>query len=188
MEDGHPKPAVRKSRTWLVRGFAAVALCAAVVVGWKTYSAFQRGGDAAAESRTEGEEGRPPTDDSEPPPTDVAERKSLDQRILGTWQDNYQGKRTMHLKSDGTGTMLVELEGWNATLFASRLTFEMVWSIEGNRLTKRTIGGEPEGRVKAVLAMMGDEVEEEIIELTDERLLVKEVESEKQFDWRRAPE
>jgi hypothetical protein len=104
--------------------------------------------------------------------------------VQGTWQDDYQGRRTMTLREDGTGTMVVELAGINARLFGSRLTFQMVWSLEETRLTKRTIGGKPEGRVRAILAMMGDEVEEEILELTEERLLVTD--GKQRFDWRRA--
>ena len=47
-------------------------------------------------------------------PTDPdAQNRSL---VLGTWQDEYQGKRTMTLNEDGTGTMIVELSGWRAAL------------------------------------------------------------------------
>jgi hypothetical protein len=40
--------------------------------------------------------------------------------------------------------------------------------------------------VRAVLALMGDEVEEEVLELSDERLLVSD--GKQQFDWRRVTE
>jgi hypothetical protein len=117
-----------------------------------------------------------------------AERAEPDAHLLiqGTWQDDYQGQRTMTLREDGTGTMVVELAGINAKLVGPRLTFQMVWSLDKKRLTKRTVGGEPEGRVRAILAMMGDQVEEEILELSAERLLVTD--GEQQFDWRRAEE
>ena len=32
--------------------------------------------------------------------------------VLGVWTDQYQGRRTMTLNEDGTGTMIVELNGW----------------------------------------------------------------------------
>ncbi|MHB8898808.1 MAG: hypothetical protein ACYC6Y_08695 [Thermoguttaceae bacterium] len=105
---------------------------------------------------------------------------------VGTWQDEYQGKRTMHLRADGTGTMIVELSGLTATLFADRLEFDMVWSIEGGRMQKRTLGGRPEGKVKAILAMMGDRVDEPILELSDERLLLLDADGKTRYDWRRA--
>jgi hypothetical protein len=105
--------------------------------------------------------------------------------LAGTWEDDYQGKRTMTLLPDGTGTMIVELSGMSGAVFGPRLTFKMEWSLDDGRLIKRTVGGEPEGKVKAILSMMGDRAEEEIIELTEERLLVEDLRIQKQFDWRR---
>ena len=91
----------------------------------------------------------------------------------------------MHLHEDGTGTMIVELSGLTATLFASRLEFDMVWSIESGRMKKRTVGGRPEVKVKAILAMMGDRVDEPILELSEERLLLLDADGKTRYDWRR---
>jgi hypothetical protein len=108
----------------------------------------------------------------------------LGKMVLGVWTDNYKGKRTMTLLEDGTGTMLVELSGLNA-IFASKMRFDMVWSVEKGRLKKRTIGGEPSGRVRMILATMGDRVDEPILELTDKRLLLLDADGETKYDWRR---
>ncbi len=111
--------------------------------------------------------------------------KQLRRLVVGTWQDDYQGKRTMTLKQDGTGTMIVDLKGVKAALFASRLTFNMKWSVEKGRLKKRTIGGTPSGRVQMILKMMGDRVDEPILELTKKRLLLLDKDGETKYDWRR---
>jgi hypothetical protein len=105
--------------------------------------------------------------------------------VVGTWQDEYQGKRTMTLREDGTGTMLVELSGWRAVLSAPRLRFDMVWSVEAGRLKKRTVGGEPEPQVQLILKMMGDRVDEPILELTPDRLLLLDRDGKTKYDWRR---
>ena len=105
--------------------------------------------------------------------------------VLGTWADEYKGKRTMIIRPDGTATMLVELKGLTAMMFASKMRFDMVWSIEGGRLKKRTIGGEPAGRVRLILATMGDRVDEPILELTARRLLLLDADGETKYDWRR---
>lgn len=105
--------------------------------------------------------------------------------VVGTWEDDYQGKRTMTLKEDGTGTMIVDLKGVKAALFASRLTFNMKWSVEKGRLKKRTIGGTPSGRVQMILKMMGDRVDEPILELTDKQLLLLDKDGKTKYDWRR---
>jgi hypothetical protein len=105
--------------------------------------------------------------------------------LIGTWEDNYQGHRTMTLKEDGTGTMVVKLSGMKARLFAKRLEFEMVWSVEQGRLHKRTIGGTPQLQVNMILKSMGDRVEEPILELTEERLVLLDQDGETRYRWRR---
>lgn len=112
----------------------------------------------------------------------------LRRQVIGTWQDEYQGRRTKTLEEDGTGTMVVELDGMRARLFARRLTFEMVWSIENGRLKKRTVRGQPIVQVQMILRSMGDRVEERILELTDDRLLLLDQDGKTRYDWRRKPE
>ena len=91
----------------------------------------------------------------------------------------------MTLTGDGTGTMVVELEGVEAKLFASRLRFDMKWSVENRRLKKRTIGGEPALQVRLILKTMGDRVDEPILDLTEDRLLLLDKDGKTKYDWRR---
>jgi hypothetical protein len=114
-------------------------------------------------------------------PTDEACRKL----IVGTWQDHYRGTRTMTVRADGTATMVVELTGVKAALYASRLRFDMKWSLANGRLKKQTIGGDPPGRVKLILKMMGDRVDEPVLELTQERLLLLDGDGKQKYDWKR---
>lgn len=106
--------------------------------------------------------------------------------LLGVWQDDYQGKRTMTLNEDGTGTMLVELSGAQAFLFASRLRFDMKWSLDGKTLKKKTVGGEPADKVNMILNTMGNTAEDTILEVTADRLLLLDKDGETKYDWRRA--
>ncbi len=116
-------------------------------------------------------------------PTDPDARyRSL---VVGTWQDEYEGKRTMTLKEDGTGTMIVELSGWRAALSAPRLKFNMRWSLKDGHLKKQTISGEPETQVKMILSTMGDHVDEPILELTEDRLLLLDKDGKTKYDWKR---
>jgi hypothetical protein len=122
-------------------------------------------------------------------PDEAAEAGSQDEqsrrRIVGVWEDDYRGKRRMTLKEDGTGTMVVELGGLKASLFASRLRFDMLWSVANGRLKKRTVGGAPEAQVQMILKTMGDEVDEPILELTEGRLLLLDRDGKTKYDWRR---
>ena len=90
----------------------------------------------------------------------------------------------MTLREDGTGTMVVEPSGLGAA-FASKLTFEMVWSVYDGRMKKRTLTGEPAGRVKLILKMKGDRVDEPILELTEDRLVLLDKDGKTKYNWRR---
>jgi hypothetical protein len=52
-------------------------------------------------------------------------------------------------------------------------------------LKKQTIGGEPAGKVQAILKIMGDRVDEPILELTQDRLLLLDKDGKTKYDWRR---
>ena len=91
----------------------------------------------------------------------------------------------MTLQEDGTGKMVVELDGLKAKLFAPRLEFEMVWAVEKGRLKKRTLQGEPAVTVQLILKAMGDRVDEPILELTQDRLLLLDKDGKTKYDWRR---
>ena len=107
------------------------------------------------------------------------------QRMLGTWEDDYKGHRTLTLNADGTGTMVVELDGLAATLFAEKLTFSEEWTVTDGKVTMKATGGEPEGKVQLVLSLHGDSSTQRIIEVTSERMILIEEPSETRFEWRR---
>lgn len=129
-------------------------------------------------------------DTSSPPPPTIAgkvetEEDKTRRLLLGVWQDDYEGKRTMTLNADGTGTMLVELSGIKAMLSAPKLRFDMKWSLDGKMLKKTTVSGEPAKQVNAILNLMGNTAVEPILELTDERLLLQDKDGKTKYDWRR---
>jgi hypothetical protein len=107
--------------------------------------------------------------------------------IVGTWEDDYQGHRTLTVKKNGTATMVVELEGLAATLYANQMTFDEEWSVVDGRLKLKTVGGEPKGRVNLIINTMGDISEQEILELTPDRMLLLDADGETKYDWRKVP-
>jgi hypothetical protein len=123
----------------------------------------------------------------EPAPAAVPPDAECRKLVLGVWQDHYRGKRTLTVREDGTATMLVELSGMKAALYASRLRFDMNWSITDGRLKKQTVGGDPPGKVKLILKLMGDQVNEPILELTKDRLLLLDGDGKQKYDWKRIP-
>jgi hypothetical protein len=134
------------------------------------------------------EDRQPATPPATPQVADDDPEAEARRLVVGTWTDNYQGKRTMTLNDDGTGTMIVELSGMKARLFASRLVFEMEWSLENGRLKKRTLRGEPAARVALILKTMGDRVDEPILELTEQQLVLLDKDGETRYTWTRVVE
>ena len=136
---------------------------------------------------------RPPTlvEKNEPPsaPSKVTqvetEVEKTRRQLLGVWQDDYGGKRTMTLNEDGAATMVVELSGAQAFLFAPKLRFDMQWSWDGKVLVKKSIGGEPADKVNLILNTMGNTSEETILEITADRLLLLDKDGQTKYDWRR---
>ena len=120
-----------------------------------------------------------------PPTREETEEERSRRLLLGTWRDHYQGQRTMTLHEDGTGTMLVELSGLQAILFAPKLRFDMRWSWDGKTLTKRTVGGDPADKVNLILKTMGDTAEDTALELTADRLLLLDKNGKTRYDWKR---
>ncbi|MEI8376081.1 MAG: hypothetical protein WCJ35_24950 [Planctomycetota bacterium] len=162
------KPSCRHWRFWTV----AVVILIGCVVGLALWN--KSASDKFAQQMAQ----------SQPADPDARQR-SL---VLGTWADEYQGKRTMVLNEDGTGTMIVELTGWRAALSAPRLKFNMKWSLKDGCLKKQTISGEPETQVKMILSTMGDHVDEPILELTEDRLLLLDKDGKTRYDWKRVKE
>ncbi len=105
--------------------------------------------------------------------------------IAGEWEDDYQGKRHLNVSSDGTGTMIVDLDGIGKKLFAARLSFDMEWTLADGYVTMKTLGGEPKSKVHVVLKLYGNEARYKIVELSADRMLLLDGDGKTQYDWRR---
>src|SRR5262249_21245207 len=170
-----------------VVGILLILFVAGGIAYWRLSAeppATDDGGAGSATARNSSEIAAEKTGAAPTKPTETEEDKTR-RRLLGVWQDHYKGKRTMTLKEDGTGTMVCELSGLQATLFASKLRFDMRWSLEGKILKKRTVGGEPRDKVNLILNMMGNVAEDTILELTDDRLLLLDKDGKTKYDWKR---
>ncbi|NQV23732.1 MAG: hypothetical protein HQ518_05125 [Rhodopirellula sp.] len=110
---------------------------------------------------------------------------ALKQQMLGTWEDDYKGHRILTLLEDGTGTMVVELDGFAATLFAKKLTFQEEWAVADGKVTMKATGGEPSGKVRLVLNLHGNSSTQRIAEVDSDRMVLIEEPSGTRFEWRR---
>jgi hypothetical protein len=106
-------------------------------------------------------------------------------RLVGSWEDDYYGRRVMTLRPDGSGTMLVELKGPAKLIVGSKLTFQVEWSAKDGRLDIHTIGGEPANKVAMITRAYGDRAVQDILDLTATELSVRDTDDGDEFLWRR---
>ncbi len=105
--------------------------------------------------------------------------------LIGVWRNESKAKRTMTLNQDGTGTILAELSGLQATLVGPQLRFDIRWSLKDGSLTKHVLGGEPADKVNFILNTKGNTAKERILQLTEENLLLLGKDGKTKLDWRR---
>ena len=116
----------------------------------------------------------------QPPAADAANKL-----VLGTWEDDYQGSRTLTVRPDGTATMEIEFDGWKARMFTRRLTIETTWTIDDGHFNRQTVGGEPVDKVEFVKRRVGDRASDKIVKLTADRMILIDQDGETRYEWRR---
>lgn len=141
---------------------------------------------------------------SPPPDTDPAEtsssapdatspgedRSSEDERmsaaIVGTWETNRStGHRDLVIREDGTATMVVNIESMMRFVFGSKVELDIEWSVKDGVLHFRMVGGKPKSSVDLLTSGYGDSIAYRILELSDDRLLVKDGGDDPDHDWTR---
>jgi hypothetical protein len=113
---------------------------------------------------------------------------ALRRAVLGVWQDDYQGARTLVVRPDGTATMTIEFDGWKARMFTPRLRIETTWHIENAQFERQTVGGQPPDKVEFVKRRVGDRASDRIVEITGERMVLVDQDGETRYEWRRVNE
>ena len=115
----------------------------------------------------------------------IASDDEVRRTVLGVWEDDYEGSRTLIVRPDGTATMVVEFDGWKARLFTPRLQIETTWTIERGQFNRQTVGGEPADKVEFVKNRVGDRASDRIVQVTADRMLLIDQDGETRYDWRR---
>ncbi|HVV99219.1 MAG TPA: hypothetical protein VHB77_02695 [Planctomycetaceae bacterium] len=105
--------------------------------------------------------------------------------LIGSWKGHYKGERTLEVRADDTATMVSKPEGFAATAFASRLQFEIEWTLDGDELTFKTTGGEPEGKVQFILKLYGTERRHKIVSLEPEKMVLLDEDGKTEYLWER---
>lgn len=105
--------------------------------------------------------------------------------VTGEWTGFYQGQRRLTVREGGKATMLVEPEGLGSLLLAPKLTFEVLWKVNGDHLEFETVGGDPADKVEVVVKMFGKHRKHRIVDLKPERIVLLDEDGVTEYVWRR---
>ena len=117
------------------------------------------------------------------PPTDDQYRAA----IVGRWEQENHGRRTLDVRADGTALMVVQPESAWQFLFGKRLEFDVRWQIESGTLITTVVEARPGATARAARRMYGDRHVSPIIELTDTLLRLNDEQGEEHTPWHRQP-
>ncbi|HTI49335.1 MAG TPA: hypothetical protein VL475_00235 [Planctomycetaceae bacterium] len=170
--DTVPGPAKRSVPARIDASTAAAASPLAEPTGNVEHASHETMELATGESA--GSDGSAPTDD------DRCRRQ-----VVGDWGDEYQGHRRLTVRDDGTARMVVEPSGFAGKVFASKLTFEIEWTVTDGRIVMETVGGEPRAKTNLVINLYGTRAEYTLLHLDDKQLLLLDADGKTKYDWRR---
>lgn len=129
-----------------------------------------------------------PTTPAAQPPAKVqppTTEPSLAEVLIGSWQDDFYGKRIFHFRPDGTATMTIELDRVGQVLYGPKLTFFIDWTLKDDLLSMKMTGGEPMQTATAVAKLFGETSEQRVERFSDEELTLRSLDSQKLYVHRR---
>lgn len=91
-------------------------------------------------------------------------------RLVGCWRDGFCGQRTLTLKTDGSATMLLELDFTGRLLYGKSLEFDMRWSLDGSTLSFEILTGRPGDAARSAIKLWGEAFEYRLELVDRERL------------------
>ena len=109
----------------------------------------------------------------------------IQQALRGDWTGYYQGHRKLSVRADGTATMVVEPEGLAATLLAPKLTFDVLWTVNGENLEFETLSGVPKEKVQIIVQMYGRKRSHKILGLQAAKLELLDEDGVTEYVWNR---
>lgn len=117
----------------------------------------------------------------------LSEDERMRAEIVGKWATvRAVGPRDLTMNDDGTAKLIVNIESaMQKLIFGARMVIDIKWHITDGILNFEMVGGEPKNSVEMLKKVGGDSLAYEILELSKDRLLVKDGEGDPDHDWNR---
>lgn len=127
--------------------------------------------DRSAISPSEVTAAKDPTEET-PAPTIPDSGPTRDQLILGVWEQERFGRRTLTVLPEGKASMVIEPSGAWTFAFGRRLEAEMFWTLKGDRIVYGMTSGTPAQKYALAVKTWGDHWDEEVTRLTENELVI----------------
>lgn len=184
-------PSKRRFSAWMIGG-----LIAALVVWGRFTPTAARNTQAAApvdkaavspRDRAEPTAESLPSDSVATSANAAAPATAIDwrQQLLGSWSDNFYGKRVFTFRDDGTAEMTIELDSVGKALYGPQLKFFIAWEVREDVLHMQMTGGEPAGSAVTLAKLFGEKSEQRIENLSGDELQLRSLDSQKLYTHRR---
>lgn len=102
-------------------------------------------------------------------------------RLLGSWADNFHGRRVFTFREDGTATMVLELDSVGKLLYGPKITFFLDWSLDDDVLSMTMTGGDPAGTAVTLAKLFGEKSQQRIEQMADAEMLLRSLDSKKLY-------
>jgi|GEM_PF-2865590 len=119
------------------------------------------------------------------PVPEAASPNPLRARLLGSWQDDFYGRRVFTFQDDGTAEMTLELDGVGKLMYGPKLTFFITWSLKEDVLTMVMNGGMPAETTVTLAKLFGETSEQRIEQLGESELQLRSLDSQKLYKHQR---
>ena len=94
--------------------------------------------------------------------------------LAGQWESTVFGHQTLTTRPDGTATISMTLSPFAIPIYGRKINLDLEWTLNGQYLTQRIVGGSPERSVKKLIQKYGDTHEYLLVEHDANHLLVRE--------------
>ena len=108
--------------------------------------------------------------------------------MLGKWERQLFGERTLTVRADGTATAVFDPSEIWSLVFGNRLTLELDWKVERGYAIYQIRTGSPAMEFERAKKQFGERWNEKILELNEERLLLLDGDGVSKSLWKRVSE
>lgn len=106
-------------------------------------------------------------------------------KLVGTWVLEKNDKKTLDLKQDGTGTLTIESQSFQAMLIGEVVVLNIEWNVKEGHAQFVSLSGKPEAAFKTIKGLYGTTLDRIIKELDTDKMVLLDDKDKSESTWDR---